>query len=99
MNKRLFLPLMLLLLVPAILSGQIRTHNTTLYDTLNPGNPGAPWNYSGLTGYTAPNGREYALLGGYYGTHIIDITEKPIREVAFIEGAHSGWRELKSYRT
>jgi choice-of-anchor B domain-containing protein len=98
MNKRLFLPL-LLLLVPVLLPGQIRTHNTTLFDTLNPGSAGSPWNYSGLTGYAAPNGREYALLGGYYGTHIIDITEKPIREVAFIAGVHSGWRELKTFRT
>jgi choice-of-anchor B domain-containing protein len=98
MNKRLFLPL-LLLLVPVILPGQIRTHNTALFDTLNPGSAGSPWNYSGLTGYAAPNGREYALLGGYYGTHIIDITEKPIREVAFIEGEHSGWRELKTFRS
>ena len=70
-------------------------YNTTLYDTLNP-LPGAG-RYSALWGYTAPGGREYALLGGFTGTHIIDISQKPVKEVAFIPGPRSGWREMKTY--
>ncbi|MGE3799483.1 MAG: choice-of-anchor B family protein [Candidatus Kapaibacterium sp.] len=73
-------------------------YNTALYDTLNP-NPEASGRYSALWGYTAPNGREYALLGGFTGTHIIDITEQPIKEVAFIAGPNSGWREMKTFGT
>ena len=70
-------------------------YNTTFVDTLNP-TPEAG-RYSALWGYTAPDGREYALLGGYTGTHIIDITSKPIVQVAFIPGPSSGWREMKTF--
>lgn len=68
-------------------------YNTTLFDTLNPSTAGR---YSALWGYTAPDGREYALLGGFSGTHIVDITTKPIRQVAFISGPANGWREMKT---
>lgn len=71
-------------------------YNTILFDTLNP----SPANrYSAIWGYTAPDGREYALLGGFTGTHIIDITTRPVREVAFIPGPANGWREMKTWRT
>lgn len=87
--------------VPALLSAQTipyDAYNTTLFDALDPRPPGSPFErYSALWGYTAPDGREYALLGGYTGTHIIDITEKPITEVAFIPGPHSPWREMKTF--
>lgn len=87
----------LLLLVAFDASAQIDgAYNTTPYDSLDPGT-GDIGRYSSLWGYTAPDGREYALLGGYTGTHIIDITEKPIREVAFIDGPDNGWREMKTY--
>lgn len=72
-------------------------YNTTPYDSLNP-DPNSAGRYSALWGYTAPDGREYALLSGFRGTHIVDITEKPIRQVAFIQGPNSGWREMKTYR-
>lgn len=75
-----------------------KTYNTTLFDALDPSPPVSPYErYSALWGYTAPDGREYALLGGAAGTHIIDITEKPITEVAFIPGPVSPWREMKTY--
>lgn len=80
----------------AILAQEITTYNTTLFDTLNP-KPDGGGRYSALWGYTAPDGREYAILGGYTGTHIIDITTAPIREVAYIPGPPSGWREMKTY--
>lgn len=75
-----------------------QTYNTTLFDALDPRPPVPPsGRYSALWGYTAPDGREYALLGGATGTHVIDITEKPITEVAFIPGPVSMWREMKTY--
>ena len=71
-------------------------YNTVAYDSLDP-SPQGSGRYSALWGYTAPDGREYALLGGFTGTHIVDITQKPIVEVAFIPGPPSGWREMKTY--
>lgn len=89
----------LLFLTTGVLSAQVDgAYNTTPYDSLHP-DPNAGGRYSALWGYTAPDGREYALLGGYRGTHIIDITEKPIEQVAFIPGPNSGWREMKTYGT
>ncbi|MCI0708231.1 MAG: choice-of-anchor B family protein [Ignavibacteriae bacterium] len=55
--------------------------------------------YSACWGYTAPDGREYALLGAYNGTAIIDITDAPtLTEVAFIPGPNNFWREMKTYQ-
>ncbi len=63
--------------------------------------------YSAIWGYTAPNGREYALLGingsssvPYPGgTSIIDITDiNNVHQVAFVGGPNSSWREMKTYR-
>lgn len=68
--------------------------NTTLYGVF--AGRGSS-DYSSCYGYTAPNGREYAILGCYTGTSIIDITEKPIKEVSFIPGPNSLWREMKVY--
>lgn len=54
--------------------------------------------YSSLWGYTAPDGREYALLGVRTGTSIVDITDNNnIKEVAFIKSKRSMWREMKTY--
>jgi choice-of-anchor B domain-containing protein len=85
----------LLLSIP--LSAQPRVaYHTTLFGTLNP-ESGGGGRYSAIWGYTAPDGREYALLGGYRGLHIIDITTAPVHEVAFIDGPDNGWREIKTY--
>ena len=55
--------------------------------------------YSAIWGYTAPDGREYALLAVRTGTSIVDITDdNNLREVAFIPGSESTWRELKQYK-
>lgn len=95
----LSLVVVFLLLLTGGLSAQVDgAYNTTPYDSLHP-DPNAGGRYSALWGYTAPDGREYALLGGYNGTHIIDITEKPIRQVAFIPGPPNGWREMKTWGT
>jgi len=57
--------------------------------------------YSAIWGYTAPDGREYAVLGVQGppgGTSIIDITDSAnVYEAAFITGPTSLWREMKTY--
>src|SRR3954468_130697 len=73
-------------------------HNMTLYDHFEPLESEAHGVNSALWGYTAPNGREYALLGTFDGVHIVDITDKPIKEVAYIWGPGSYWREIKVYK-
>jgi choice-of-anchor B domain-containing protein len=55
--------------------------------------------YSAIWGYTDPRGREYALLGVRTGTSIVDITDEAnIKEVAFIPGKETDWRELKTFK-
>lgn len=56
--------------------------------------------YSALWGYRAPNGREYAILGCDSGTAFIDVTDSAnIREVDFLPGVISDWREMKTWST
>ncbi len=49
--------------------------------------------------YVAPDGTEYALVGTTEGVSIVDLSE-PLEpeEVAFIPGASSSWRDMKTYR-
>lgn len=56
--------------------------------------------YSACWGYTAPDGREYALLGVTDGLSIVDITDAPtLKEITFIPaGKKSSWAEMKTYR-
>ncbi len=65
--------------------------NMELFDLANTGDD----RYSGSWVYidTVRN-REYALLGATGGTAIFDITEAPIKELAFIQGPYSNWREI-----
>jgi choice-of-anchor B domain-containing protein len=59
-----------------------------------------PSNYcSDIWGYTAPDGHEFALVGKYNGTSIVDISTNPHNpvEVGFIPGVSSIWRDLKVY--
>jgi len=71
--------------------------NMSLFGWMNPVGIDTAGPHSALWGYTDPNGREYALFASGVGTHIIDITEKPIRQVAYIWGPRSQWREMKTY--
>lgn len=65
-----------------------------LLGTLSPVNAG----YSALWGYLAPDGREYAILGGTLGTYFIDVTDSTnIHQVGFVSSVSSGWREMKTY--
>jgi choice-of-anchor B domain-containing protein len=86
---------MWLLLTAAVIAQPRVAYHTTLFGTLNPA-AGSGGRYSAIWGYTAPDGREYAILGGFTGTHIVDITTAPIRQVAFIDGPDNGWREMKT---
>jgi len=63
------------------------------------GGPGPSYGfyYASCWGYVAPDGHEYALIGTYSGTSIIDLDANPIREVAYIPGANSEWKELKTW--
>ena len=55
--------------------------------------------YNDCWGYTAPDGREYALLAVRNGTSIIDITDAPsVVEVTFIPSSFSTWKDIKTYR-
>ncbi len=54
--------------------------------------------YSACWGYTAPNGREYAILGTTVGSSYVDITDSAnIREIDSVKGFNSIWREMKTY--
>src|ERR1041385_8120385 len=70
------------------------------FDQKHGGSSGTPpVSYSGCWGYVAPDGREYALLGTYTGTAIIDITDtSSIAEIAHISGPSSIWREMRTYK-
>jgi choice-of-anchor B domain-containing protein len=50
----------------------------------------------GITGYTSPDGREYAIFGCHYGTSFVDITDTAnIHEADFLPGIASDWRDIK----
>lgn len=70
-------------------------------DSLNQrhGGPGPNFGfyYAACWGYVAPDGHEYAIIGTYSGMSIIDLDATPIREVAFISGANSEWKEMKTW--
>ncbi len=58
--------------------------------------------YSALWGWTAPGGREYAILGCFTGTAFIDITDTAnIHEVDFLPAPTldygNSWREMKTF--
>ena len=54
--------------------------------------------YSAVWGYTADNGREYAILGCPDGTAFYDVTDtNSIVECDFLPGLTSSWREMKTF--
>ncbi len=76
-------------------------------DTLRHIHPRPGTGLSAIWGYTAPDGREYALVGitgsgsgsTSGGTSIVDITDdNNPRVVTHIVGPNSTWREMKTYR-
>lgn len=63
-----------------------------------PGGPGGAVSGSGNWGYTAPDGRRFALTGTSAGLSIVEVTD-PSRpaNLALVAGARSQWREVKTY--
>jgi choice-of-anchor B domain-containing protein len=60
----------------------------------------AGWYYSSCWGWTAPNGREYAIVGFYGGTIFYDITDAPniVRcDTVFGPGSFYNYREMATY--
>ena len=54
--------------------------------------------YSGVWGYTAPDGTELVFSGTSTGTSILDATDpENAVEIAFIPGPMSGWREMATF--
>ncbi len=77
---------------------QLADYNTHLLKHLNPRPSTFQYKYSACWGYTAPDGREYAIIGCQPGTSFVDITDSSnIREVGFVAGSTSEWREMKVY--
>lgn len=92
------LVLLLLLVVVAAARAQTRqAYHTTLLGHIDPAPAGVGIRYSALTGYVAPDGREYAIVGADVGTYVVDVTGPELRTVSFIPGANSIWREMKTY--
>ncbi len=92
----------LLLLSITFISGnafsQLADYNTHLLKHLNPRPTSNQYKYSACWGYTAPDGREYAIIGSQPGTSFVDITDSSnIHEVGFLVGNTSEWREMKVY--
>lgn len=83
-----------LILISSYSYSQLANQNTYLLKNIDV----AGRSYSALWGYTAPDGREYAILGYNRGTSFIDITDSAnIREVDTLTGLTSSWREMKTY--
>lgn len=94
MYRLLFL--LILLATPALAQENAGSKNMTLFGWLNPVDTLGL--HSAIWGYAAPDGREYGFLGSEIGTHIIDVSQSPIRQVAYIWGPSNRWREMKTYR-
>lgn len=92
---RIFLLITSILFISLNISySQLSNQNTYLLKNLDVSGR----SYSALWGYVADNGREYAILGCNTGTAYIDITDSAnIREVDFVTGLTSNWREMKTY--
>ena len=101
MSRQLITIFVSLLAAPLLVSAQVPTIPTWNMGVLGHVEPITTAEAGGLHnscwGYVAPDGHEYALFGTYVGTYIIDLDVDPIREVAFIPGPHSTWRNMKTW--
>lgn len=96
--KKLSLAVLTILLsaIGSVSNAQLPNQNMYLLRNLNQHYNSSM--YSAVWGYTAPNGREYAILGCPQGTSFVDVTDSAnIREVGFLAGPSSSWREMKTY--
>ena len=96
--KKILAAFVLAFLFTNISFSQLADFNTHLIKHLNPRPTSFQYKYSACWGYTAPDGREYAIIGCQPGTSFIDITDSSnITEVGFVAGSTSEWREMKVY--
>jgi len=107
--KHLSLLLLSLLFISSS-NAQLANNNMYLLKNLNlhqvPLKYGAPWDYAAIWSYVAPDGKEYAILGGSLGTSFFNISDSAnIYEVDFfpttINFANPDqgviWKEMKVY--
>ncbi|MCK9407724.1 MAG: choice-of-anchor B family protein [Bacteroidetes bacterium] len=78
------------------------SYNVSFVDQINSygANPSAS-NYSEVWGWTDTiKNKEYAFIGTKYGTSIVDISVKPIKEVSFLMGPTSNYNyhEFRTYK-
>ncbi|MFQ6605474.1 MAG: choice-of-anchor B family protein [Fidelibacterota bacterium] len=87
-----FLHLILLLTIP-VLAQDIESYNMRAVGYFDTGYASDIW------GYNAPNGNEYALVGAWDATAIINVTANPADPVltGWIPGPGSIWRDLKTH--
>lgn len=54
--------------------------------------------YNDIWGYTSENGTEYALVGGFDGTYIVDVSTTPADPflASFVPGSYSTHRDIKT---
>lgn len=91
-----FIPILLLLSQFAFAQSE-GTFNASLVAQLNDRGTG-PRSYNDIWGYESADGHEYAVLGGRNGTIIIDLaTPSQPKEVAYVPGTNSIWRDMKSF--
>ena len=100
-NLRRGLFVAILMTIVAISHERGRAQSVTLIDTLNRahGLSGQNTKYSSCWGWVSPDGREYAMIGTFTGTSIIDLNVSPIREIGFVPGNNATYcyREIKTY--
>jgi choice-of-anchor B domain-containing protein len=85
-----------LLLLNSVLMAQLPNSNMSLLANKN--DHFTSTLYSAVWGYTADNGREYAIIGCPNGTAFYDISDtNNIVEVDFLPGLTSSWREMKTF--
>ncbi|MCB0726013.1 MAG: choice-of-anchor B family protein [Ignavibacteriae bacterium] len=102
--------LLLILISVSSASAQLPNNNMYLLSNLNlhpvPSQFNAPWDYAAVWGYVAPDGKEYAILGGTMGTSFYNISDSAnIYEVDFFptnintSNPDGGvlWKEMKVY--
>ena len=105
---KILLTVLLMLTIGTAAFAQTPNNNMHVIDQKNdypiPAQFNAPWNYSAIWGYTAPDNREYAILGAGLGTVFYDVTDSLAVEVAYFPGVNLAspdqgnlWREMKVY--
>ncbi len=97
LRKALFVSLAHVFMV----SIDVAQNGVTVVDSLNPrhGGPGPSYgfHFASCWGYVAPDGHEYALIGCYSGTSIVDLDASPIHEVAYVPGSNPLYQDGQTY--